>query len=71
MGLKKKIKKTFVDTSRCLHYGSRFNKRDRLVLIIQFLTFHSPYKSNDCFQVSPGTMGIELDAVQKLALGLR
>ena len=61
----------FVDTSRCLHYGSRFNKRDRLILIIQFLTFHSPYKSNDCFHVPPDTMDLEFDPVQKLALGLR
>ena len=61
----------FVDTSRCLHYGSRFNKRNRLVLIIQFLTFHSPYKSKDHFHVPPDTMDLELDPVQKLALGLR
>ncbi|MEM7304654.1 MAG: hypothetical protein AAF372_03920 [Pseudomonadota bacterium] len=32
----------FVDTSRCLHFGSRANKFDRLVLMAQFLKFDAP-----------------------------
>ncbi len=30
------------DTSRCLHFGSRRNKRERLVLLIQFMDFFAP-----------------------------
>ena len=32
----------FVDTSRCLHYGSRSNQYDRLVLMAQFLRLDAP-----------------------------
>jgi len=60
----------FLDTSRCLHYGSRFNKRDRLVLIIQFLNIHTSYQSSAPFQVPPNLPGLHLDSVQKLALGI-
>jgi hypothetical protein len=31
-----------VDTSRCLHFGSRNNKHERLVLFIQFVRFLAP-----------------------------
>ncbi len=31
-----------VDTSRCLHYGSRMNRRDRLMLMAQFTDFYAP-----------------------------
>ena len=31
----------FVDSARCLHYGSRGNRRDRLLLSIQFLRFQA------------------------------
>ena len=60
----------FLDTSRCLHYGSRLNKRDRLVLIIQFLNIHTSYQSSAPFQVPPDLPGLDLDSVQKLALGI-
>lgn len=32
----------FVDTSRCLHYGSRGNRGERLVLLIQFIDYYAP-----------------------------
>ena len=32
----------FIDTSRCLHFGSRENKHDRLVLMAQFLKYDAP-----------------------------
>lgn len=60
----------FLDTSRCLHYGSRFNRRDRLVLIIQFLNIYTAYQSTAPFQVPPDLPGLNLDPVQKLALGI-
>jgi len=60
----------FVDTCRCLHYGSRLNQRDRVVLIIQFLKWHSSYQSTAPFQVPDDLPGLNLDSVQKLALGI-
>jgi hypothetical protein len=60
----------FLDTSRCLHYGSRLNKRDRLVLIIQFLKCYSSYRSTAPFRVSKDVLGFKPDLVQKLALGI-
>ncbi len=44
----------FLDTSRCLHYGSRFNRRDRVVLIIQFLKCHSSYRVDSSLSVVSG-----------------
>jgi len=61
----------FVDTARCLHYGSRGNRQERLVLMFQFLRFHSPTESTFRFPVPREFPQIELDPVQKLALGLR
>ena len=60
----------FLDTSRCLHYGSRFNRRDRLVLIIQFLKCHSSYRVTAPFQVSQDLSTFEWDPVQQLVLNL-
>jgi hypothetical protein len=61
----------FVDTARCLHYGSRGNRQERLVLMFQFLRFDSPTESTFRFPVPRRFPGIELDSIQKLALGLR
>ncbi len=60
----------FLDTSHCLHYGSRFNKRDRLILIVQFLKFHSSYRSYLPFKAPSTFPDFTPDAVQKLALGI-
>ena len=60
----------FVDTSRCLHYGSRANRRDRVILQIQFLRFHAPAESTADFRVPQSLRSIDLDPVQRLALGL-
>jgi hypothetical protein len=60
----------FLDTSRCLHYGSRFNRRDRVVLIIQFLKWHSSYQSTAPFQVPDDFLGPAPDPVQNLVLGI-
>jgi hypothetical protein len=61
----------FVDTSRCLHFGSRGNRRDRLVLLVQFFRFHAAAESKARFQVPPDLPGLDPDPVQRLALGLR
>jgi hypothetical protein len=60
----------FVDTSRCLHFGSRYTRRDRLVLMVQFLRFHCPTESTFDFVVPPDLPGLGPDPMQKLALGL-
>lgn len=63
----------FVDTSRCLHFGSRHTRADRLVLMVQFTRFHCPTESTFDFAVPPDLPGLgseALDPVQKLALGL-
>ncbi len=60
----------FLDTSRCLHYGSRFNKRDRLILIVQFLKFHSSYRGYIPFKVPSALKNFTPDLVQRLALDI-
>jgi hypothetical protein len=59
-----------VDTSRCLHFGSRHTRKDRLVLMVQFTRFECPTESTFGFDVPPDLPGLDPDAVQKLALGL-
>jgi hypothetical protein len=59
----------FVDTARCLHYGSRENRRDRLVLSIQFLRFQAPCEATIPLRVSPNQLPFPLDSLQRLALG--
>jgi hypothetical protein len=61
----------FVDTSRCLHFGSRANSADRLVLAFQFLRFDSPTESSAPLRVPAGLAGLHADPIQRLALGLR
>ena len=40
-----------IDTANCLHYGSRNNKKDRIVLILYFTThFTSHYYKHDLFK---------------------
>jgi len=60
----------FLDTSRCLHYGSRFNKRDRLILIVQFLKFHSSYRGYIPFKGPSSFSGFSPDLVQRLVLDI-
>jgi hypothetical protein len=59
-----------VDTSRCLHFGSRANRRDRLVLAAQYLRFHAPAESTQPCRPPCDLPGPALDEVQRLALGL-
>lgn len=59
----------FVDTSRCLHHGSRGNTRDRFVLQLQFLRFDSPLETPLPFRPQRD-LGFAPDRVQRLALGL-
>lgn len=59
-----------VDTSRCLHFGSRGNRRDRLMLAAQFLRFHAPCEATQPFRTPDDVEALDPDPVQRLALGL-
>ncbi len=61
---------TFLDTSRCLHYGSRENRRVRIVIQIQFLRYDAPTESTAGFRLSPALRNMDLDPLQKLALAV-
>lgn len=58
------------DSSRCLHFGSRGNQADRLVLAFHFLPLDAPTETR--YRLSPSrALGIDpkLSGLQKLALG--
>jgi hypothetical protein len=60
------------DSSRCLHFGSRGNRRDRLVLTFHYLPLDAPTETR--YRLDPplalyGDPG--LDEMQRLALGFR
>ncbi len=60
-----------VDTSRCLHYGSRGNSKSRLVLMLRYSDYLAPYTDiPDWYGALRGT-DYALDDIQRLALGLR
>lgn len=60
----------FVDTSRCLHYGSRGNAKERLVLMIKYTPFNSARESATSFRSSDWVPAGEYDDLQRLALRL-
>jgi hypothetical protein len=59
-----------LDTSRCLHYGSRHNTIGRLILMFQFTSFYAPKAERIPWAAGIGRTGLEPDEVQKLVLGL-
>lgn len=58
------------DSSRCLHYGSRGNLSDRLVLTFHYLPLDAPTETryNLCLTALPEALA-DLDALQRMALG--
>lgn len=62
---------TFLDTSRCLHFGSRANRRDRVVLMFQFLRPQSAYRPLSGLRLRRPPAGLSLDPAQRLALRQR
>lgn len=66
-----------VDSSSCLHFGSRGNKRDRVVLMVQFLRFDAPCATFDTLwaREPDGRIGdlavADLDPVQRAVFGYR
>ncbi|MCC5884913.1 MAG: hypothetical protein JJT88_00595 [Gammaproteobacteria bacterium] len=59
-----------LDSSRCLHYGSRGNTHDRLVLTFHYMPLDAPTETRYKLQLPalPSACG-DLDAMQRLALG--
>jgi hypothetical protein len=66
-----------VDSSSCLHFGSRGNRRDRVVLMVQFLRFDAPCATFDTLwaRAPDGRVGdidvADLDPVQRAVFGYR
>lgn len=59
-----------LDSSRCLHFGSRGNRRDRLVLTFHFMPLDAPTETRYKLQLPHLPAGLEdLDEEQLLALG--
>lgn len=58
-----------VDTSRCLHYGSRGNTRQRLILMLQFTRFLAPKASFPNWELAALATGPNgLDETRKMVL---
>lgn len=59
-----------LDSSRCLHFGSRGNERDRLVFTFHFMPLDAPTETRYKLQLPALPAGLEdLDEEQLLALG--
>lgn len=60
-----------LDSSRCLHFGSRGNQRDRLLLAFHFFAPDSPVDSRYHLEAaSLGDAFNDLDPIQRLTLGI-
>jgi hypothetical protein len=59
-----------VDTARCLHYGSRGNSKERLVLQLHFLRHDAPSEASLPCGFGPNLAGLTPDPVQRQVLGL-
>lgn len=59
-----------IDSSRCLHFGSRGNKTDRLVLMYHFLRWDTPGASTFRWKQRAMLQGARLDALQQAVLGV-
>lgn len=57
-----------VDTSRCLHFGSRGNTKERLVLLVHFLDYFSPKIEPEDWSDLASTFSGELDNTRHLIL---
>jgi hypothetical protein len=58
----------FMDTSRCLHYGSRGNRRERLVLLIQFMDYYAPKLEPTDWRAAASPFAGGLDEARRLLL---
>jgi len=58
----------FMDTSRCLHYGSRGNRGERLVLLIQFMDYYAPKLEPTDWRATAAGFASGLDEARRLLL---
>jgi hypothetical protein len=61
----------FVDTSRCLHFGSRPAKKGRLLLLVQYLRCNSPAHSQLALGLDEKWAAESWSSLQRMVLGLR
>jgi hypothetical protein len=61
----------FVDTSRCLHFGSRPAKKGRLLLQVQYLRCNSPAHSQLALGLDEKWAAESWSSLQRMVLGLR
>lgn len=59
-----------VDSSRCLHYGSRSNSKLRLMLMMRYTRYEAPNVTMPVWMPAAGRFDRELDELQRLVLGL-
>jgi hypothetical protein len=59
-----------VDTSRCLHYGSRQNNKTRIMLLIQYTDYYAPELNPAAWPVESLVRDLDLDEIQRLAITL-
>ena len=62
---------SFVDTSRCLHFGSRPSPKGRLILTAQYLRCHSPTHSKLALTLNSASAAAPWTPLQRMVLGLR
>jgi hypothetical protein len=58
----------FMDTSRCLHFGSRGNRAERLVLLIQFMDYYAPKLEPTDWRAAAAGFAGGLDEARRLLL---
>jgi hypothetical protein len=58
----------FVDTARCLHFGSRRNRNQRIVLLAHFTSYHAPRITPATWAPAVETAGLHLDPLQRMVL---
>jgi hypothetical protein len=59
-----------VDTSRCLHYGSRQNSRTRVMLLVQYTDYYAPELMPADWPMERLVCALDLDEMQRLAISL-
>jgi hypothetical protein len=58
----------FIDTSRCLHFGSRGNRAERLVLLAQFMDYYAPKLEPVDWRAVAAPFASGLDEARRLLL---
>jgi hypothetical protein len=60
-----------LDTSRCIHYGSRGNRRERLILMLKYVPCNFARESNSSIGATDWLATEQDDALQRLVLGIK